>query len=400
MYTFEADKLRKPISDAELERRWKLVRAAMEKEGIDALVIQNEQRYRNGMVRYFTDIGSLSNPVTVYFPKDEEMTVIANGGGHSLSQTPAYGCRGVKDRIGVPIFPTYVPELNSADAAEIVEIIKRRGDKKIGLVKIGTMLASFYKRLTESLAGVVEFVDFSEPIDEIRAIKSEEEIELMRLNAQIQDAVMLAIPSFLQPGMYEYQLRSRIVQLLMDLGSEEQLLMIGSAPKSSPAGHKAHFYQNRRIEIGDQIMVMLEPNGPGGMWVELGRTLIIGEPHKELIEVWDDAIKAQEYTASLLTPGAECADIFKKYNEFVVGMGYAEETRIHAHGQGYDLMERPGIRTEDPMIIRPNMNIAIHPTFSKNGAYAFASDNFLTVETGMPERLHKNPQTLIPVVCC
>jgi len=113
------------------------------------------------MVRYFTDIGSLSNPVTVYFPRDDEMTVIANGGGHSLSQTPAYGCRGVKDRIGVPIFPTYVKELNSSDAAEIVEVIKRRGDKKVGLVKLGTMLASFYIRLTESLSGMVEFVDFS-----------------------------------------------------------------------------------------------------------------------------------------------------------------------------------------------------------------------------------------------
>jgi len=400
MYTFEADKLRKPVSDAELERRWKAVRNAMEKEGIDALIIQNEQRYRSGMVRYFTDIGSLSNPVTVYFPKDDEMTVIANGGGHSLSQTPAYGCRGVKDRIGVPIFPTYVKELNSSDAAEIVELIKRRGDKKVGLVKLGTMLASFYIRLTESLSGMVEFVDFSNQIDEIKAIKSEEEIGLMRLSAQVQDAVMYAVPSFLQPGMYEYQIRSSIIKLLTDLGSEEQLIMIGSAPKDSPAGHKAHFYQNRRIEKGDQIMVMLEPSGPGGMWVELGRTFILGQPHKKLVDVWDDAVKAQHYTASLLTPGAKCSEIFEKYNEFVVEMGYARETRIHAHGQGYDLMERPGIRYEDPMLIRPNMNIAIHPTFSKDGAYAYACDNFLTVETGAPERLHQHPQSLITVACC
>ena len=92
MYTFEPDKLRKPISDATLEKRWDMVREEMKKENVDALVIQNEHRYRNGMVRYFTDIGSLSNPVTVFFPIDDEMTVFANGGGHSLSQTSAYGC--------------------------------------------------------------------------------------------------------------------------------------------------------------------------------------------------------------------------------------------------------------------------------------------------------------------
>ena len=176
MYTFEPDKLRKPISDATLEKRWDMVREEMKKENVDALVIQNEHRYRNGMVRYFTDIGSLSNPVTVFFPIDDEMTVFANGGGHSLSQTPAYGCRGVKDRIGVPIFPTYVPELSTADARGVADLIKKRDDKKIGLVRIGSMLGSFYQYLTEALTGQVEFVDFTNAIDELKAIKNEEEI--------------------------------------------------------------------------------------------------------------------------------------------------------------------------------------------------------------------------------
>ena len=399
MYTFEPDKLRKPISDATLEKRWDMVREEMKKENVDALVIQNEHRYRNGMVRYFTDIGSLSNPVTVFFPIDDEMTVFANGGGHSLSQTPAYGCRGVKDRIGVPIFPTYVPELSTADARGVADLIKKRDDKKIGLVRIGSMLGSFYQYLTEALAGQVEFVDFTNAIDELKAIKNEEEIEILRLSAELQDYVMNAIPSFLKSGMYEYELRSHIIHLLTNQGSEEQLIMIGSAPLGQKAGHKAHFYQNRRIEAGDAVMVMLEPNGPGGLWVELGRTFILGEPDETLQKVWDDAVKAQHYTASLLKPGATCGEIYDKYNEYVEHMGYAKETRIHAHGQGYDLMERPGIRGEDPMVIRPNMNIAIHPTFAKNGAYAFACDNYLTTDAE-PVRIHKTSQELIKVVHC
>ncbi len=398
-YTFVPEMLRKPISDATLEKRWELVRAKMKEQNIDALVIQNEMRYRNGMVRYFTDIGSLSNPVTVYFPVDDEMTIFANGGGHSLSQTPAYGCRGVKDRIGVPIFPTYVYDLSTADAKGVVKIVKERGDKRIGLVRIGSMLGSFYKCLTESLAGEVEFIDFTNEIDELKAVKTPEEIEFLKVTAELQDYVMEGIKCQLRPGIYEYELRSWIMKTLMDQGSEEQLIMIGSAPMGEKAGHKAHFYQNRRIEAGDQIMVMLEPNGPGGLWVELGRTFILGEPSKALQKVWDDAVQAQHYTASLLKPGVTCAEVYDKYNEYVVAMGYAKETRIHAHGQGYDLMERPGIRGEDPMIIRPNMNIAIHPTFAKDGAYAFACDNFLTTE-GEPVRLHKTPQTLMPVVFC
>lgn len=394
---FNPNRLRRPISDQELERRWSLIRAEMKKEGVDSLVIQNDHRYRSGMVRYFTDIGNLSNPVAVVFPINDDMTVFANGGGYSLSQTPAYGCRGVKDRIGVPIFPTYVDQLTNADAVGVVEVLKKRGDKKVGLVRIGSMLGSFYKYLIENLKGV-ELVDFTNQIDEIKAVKTPEEIEFIRLTAKTQDYVAMAISSFLRPGMYEYELRGEIIHLLSNLGSEEQLIMIGSAPVGQKAGHTAHFYQNRKIEKGEQVMVMLEPNGPGGYWTELGRTWVLGEPPKALLDVWEDAKKAQYYTAELCKPGATGAEVFQKYNEYLVKIGYDKETRIHAHGQGYDLMERPGIRGEDPMTIKENMNIAIHPTLAKNGAYAFCCDNFLITKNG-PERLHSLPQDIFVIDC-
>ena len=392
---FVPARVKKPISDSELERRWTLIRNAMKSENIDSLLIQNDNRYRNGMVRYLTDIGSLSNPVTVIFPADEEMTVFSNGGGYSLSQTPAYGCRGVKDRIGVPLFPTYVPGLCDADAIGAVEIIKKRGDKKVGLVRASSMLGMFYKYVTENLDGV-ELVDFTDQVDEIKAVKSEEEIEFIRHTAKTQDYVMEAVQAILRPGIYEYELRGEIIHLLSDLGSEEQLIMVGSAPLGEKAGHTAHFYQNRKIEAGDNIMVMLEPNGPGGYWTELGRTFVLGEPTQQLLDVWADAIKAEQYTADLCQVGATGAEVYEKYNQYLESHGYSKETRIHAHGQGYDLMERPGIRGEDPMVIRAGMNIAIHPTLAKGGAYAFACDNYLTTESG-PVRLHSVKQEIFVI---
>jgi Xaa-Pro aminopeptidase len=397
MGAFMPERLRRPISNTELERRWSLIRQAMQKENIDSLVMQNDNRYRNGIVRYFTDIGSLSNPVTVVFPKDDEMTVFSNGGGYSLSQTPAYGCRGVKDRIGVPVFPTYVPALSTCDAQGVVEIIKKRGDKRVGLVRINSMLGGFYKCLTETL-GAVELVEFTDQVEEIKAVKSPEEIQFIRHTAKTQDYVAAAVNAFLRPGKYEYEIRSDIIHLLTDLGSEEQLIMVGSAPSGQKAGHTAHFYQNRRIERGDQVMIMLEPNGPGGYWTELGRTWVLGEPPRDLLVAWEDAKKAQYYTAELLKPGTTGAEVYEKYNAYLTSIGYEKEARIHAHGQGYDLMERPGIRDEDPMVIKENMNFAIHPTLVKNGAYAFCCDNFLVTANG-PERLHSLPQDIFVVDC-
>ncbi len=50
-----SDRRLNPISDAELNRRWKAVRAGMAERGIDALVMQNNNDWLGGYVKWFTD---------------------------------------------------------------------------------------------------------------------------------------------------------------------------------------------------------------------------------------------------------------------------------------------------------------------------------------------------------
>ena len=74
----ENERINHPISTAELERRWAAVRAAMAEHTIDALLMQSNNDWMGGYVKYFTDVPATNGyPVTVVFPKDERMTVIA-----------------------------------------------------------------------------------------------------------------------------------------------------------------------------------------------------------------------------------------------------------------------------------------------------------------------------------
>src|SRR6266568_3355445 len=74
------ERLNTPISTAELERRWKAVRAAMERDRIDVLVMQNNNDHMGGYVKYFTDIPAGNGyPVTVVFPRADLMTVVMQG---------------------------------------------------------------------------------------------------------------------------------------------------------------------------------------------------------------------------------------------------------------------------------------------------------------------------------
>ena len=182
------------------------------------------------------------------------------------------------------------------------------------------------------------------------------------------------------------------------MGSEEQLVMLSSAPPGKPAGHQQHFYQNRRIELGDQVMVMIEPNGPGGYFTEIGRTWVLGEPPQALLRIWHDAVTAQKFAAALCTPGAAPRNIIEQYNKFLGNMGYPPDLRLFAHGQGYDLVERPAIIPTEEMPLAANMVLAIHPTLSKDDAYAFCCDEFL-VTAKETKRMHISPLEIMIIDC-
>ena len=364
------ENVRFPISNAELERRWSEVRKAMASQGIDSLVMQNSNQFLGGYVRYFTDIPTEQGyPVTVIFPAREEMTMISSGGKPLAAAPPDWAARGIKRKMGFPYFLS-LNYTNTMDAEAAVADIQARVDKRIGVVGKGFMSAAFYEYLKENLAGV-EIVDATDLVDEIKAIKSPEEMHYIRKAAWIHDAAWACIPALVRPGKKEYEIRSEIQRILSDMGSEEQWIMMGSAPPNRLAGHKPTFFQNRTLQAGDQLMVMLEVNGPGGYYGEVGRTICLGEPPKALLEGWEIAKEAQSRTAELLRPGARPADIFKAHNEFMESKGYPAEGRIYAHGQGYDLVERPAIRAEETMTIKANLLIAVHPLALSEKAYAF-----------------------------
>ena len=84
-----SERLQTPISTAELERRWAAVRAAMERDKIDVLLMQNNSDQMGGYVKYFTDLPATNGyPLTVVFPRDDLMTLVSQGpfGGVTESQ--------------------------------------------------------------------------------------------------------------------------------------------------------------------------------------------------------------------------------------------------------------------------------------------------------------------------
>lgn len=388
--------LTQSISTSELERRWGEVRKRMKEEKIDFLLMQNENEWLGGYVKWFTDIPARNGyPLTVIFPLDEEMTTITCGGKPPGDLgPPAWTLRGVKNRLTAPYFRSLMYS-NTYDAELAVRTLKVKKKSKIGIVGKGSMSAVFHEYLMKNLPGAT-FVEATDRVDDIKAIKSDEEIALIKKTTALQDEAIEYAKKVIRPGRKDFEIIADIIHKVTDLGSEEQLVIGGSGPLGRPVPMQKRHFQNRTVREGDQFTLMIEVNGPGGMYAEIGRIYYVGKVPSELYDAYELCKEAQKVTLRLLKPGADPKDIWRANNEFLVKKGQLPETRLYAHGQGYDLVERPAIRDDEPMKLKSRMNITVHPIIGSDKIWVWVCDNHLITTSG-PEPLHRSPQEIFSI---
>lgn len=269
-----------------------------------------------------------------------------------------------------------------------------KGKIRIGLVGQAYMTVQCYKYLISHLTQAT-FVDAEDIIDELKAVKSDEEIEMIKEVCQQQDEVMEWIAHHIEPGRREIDIYADIKHQCHLRGAEQALIMVGSNNRHLPGVfYYEHFHSKRVVEKGDTVTILIESNGPSGMYGHLGRIFTLGQPTDDLVRDFEWAKKVQQYNLELMKPGADCREIWKLHNQYMREHGLPEETRIYSHGQGYDLVERPTIGPDEKMILKARMNISPHPTVFSPSTFAFVCENYIIKENGPPECLHKYPKKI------
>ncbi len=391
------ERLTSRISTGELERRWTAIREMMGRQKLDYLIIRNDEGFLGGNVKWFTDLSARNNQhLTVIFPADDEMTLISHGPSAPAEPTPpAWAARGVKRRLAAPYFAS-AHYTSTWDGEMAVDVLKEKPGATVGLVGKSYIPVSFFEYLKRHLSGV-NFVDATEHVDQIKVIKSPEEIELIKGTAALQDKSMEQVKKCIRPGLRDFEVAAEILYSTALQGADRHVILLSSGPPGTPVPILPPQFQNRMIKEGDQVSVLIEVNGPGGLWAELGRVFTIGPPPQELQDAFGVALEAQQVSLDLLKPGAAPADLLKANNVFLEQRGYFPERRLYAHGQGYDFVERPLIMKDEPMKIRAGMNLTIHPTATNKTVWAGVTDNYLVTETGAGQCLHKTPKEIIVV---
>lgn len=390
------ERINSPISTAELERRWRAIRAAMAAQGIDVLVAQGNNDFVGGYVKYLTDISAPNGyPLTVVFPRESEMSVVSQGpfGLDRRTDGTDPALRGVGRVFGTPSYAS-VHYTSTYDAECALQALTGFEAATIGLLgpaAISFATVDFLKRHLSR----ANFVDASEMVDEIKAVKSPEEIALIRRMAAMQDAAAAAVSKALRPGMRDADVVEIARAASVPFGSEQGWYMAASGPVGTAAVMQPPHFQNRTIREGDQFCMLIENSGPGGYFGEIGRTWVLGKASQEMKDELEFVLAAQRFTLDLLKPGADPAEIADRYNGFMRENGRPEERRLYAHGQGYDMVERPLVRGDETLRVGRNMLFAVHPTYVTARTYSWICDNWLINDAGATERLHKFPQRIV-----
>jgi Xaa-Pro aminopeptidase len=362
--------------------------------------MQNNNDFMGGNIRYFTDIPAVTGyPVTLTFPREGGMSYVCQGPLGSEKKLSLEGdgvYRGVTTVYGVPSYASAGYSLEyETDAVE--KALKPYAEGTIGLNGLGTLPISMVDRLRRTFPRA-KFIDVTSMVDDIKAIKSEEEIRYIRECCEWEEAAMHAVFKAIKPGVRLIELSALAEYEIVRRGGEQGLYLACSYQPGQPYGHLHRHYQNKKVEKGDLYTLLIETNGPGGMYGELSRTCVVGKATDEMKEENDFMLSARQHALKLMKPGAPCKEIWDSYNEYMRKHGRPEETRLFCHGQGCDLVERPLVRFDESMTIKKNMNIACHPTYVTKRLYGNITDNYLIGDTGVVERVQTFTEDLVEVM--
>lgn len=380
-----ADNRRCSLSQHELERRWKALRERMAAQGIDYLVAQSQNRAVGGYFRYFTDLPGGNYPNAVVFPLEGEMAVIWHGPASPAPAVnpPDWALREGKVKFNTPAFPNVWWE-DGWDANKAVEYMLRKKPRKVGLVGLGNMSAALYENIKKGLAGV-EVVNATDLVDEVRMVKSEEELMLHREAAYMHEMSYEVAKEAILVGRAVDEIMREIRFAQMEAGSEEQQMAITFGPPNGP--HQTQFswgntYIRRTIQEGDIVNLLIESSMAGGYWYDLRRFLSVGPVPEAYQEAWEICIEARAIMAKNCKPGMLPGEAVDACEAFLKSKGCPPEDRVSGHGQGLDLVERPAFLRDEVCKLEVGMIVCLHPTAKTKHAAVGLADTYVVTESG------------------
>ena len=298
--------------------------------------------------------------------------------------------RAIIPAVGAPIIVTFIGEEDEVKASLGVEDVKvfgtvgqqikdvvgamreMAGDKNsmtIG-VQMWFNTPAFLLNLFQRANPKVQVVDIAPVMDELRLVKDESEIELMRRASQIAAVGIETAARWLKPGVTENEVGAEIEYAMRKAGGSGVAVpvFVNSGVRS---GWLHGTTSHKEIESGDLVVVDVIPRYRG-YCANLARTFVIGQPTSKQRDMFDTYRRAQAAGIMALRPGARNRDIDAAAQGVFSEAGYGDfyvSGISHSIGLDFEEMPRPTIHPADSRVeLREGMTMTVgHSVLSVPG---------------------------------
>lgn len=240
---------------------------------------------------------------------------------------------------------TYTP---TTQGKVVTEILERLGGTKSPIAVDGRALTVVGNSLKQSLPKV-ELVNATIAIEEeLRSVKSDEEVKLIRKACEIAGEGMRTAAESLRPGLTELEVASLAEQRMIALGSDgiKHTTSVASGPRAKLTHSLA---TQKKIAAGEVVTIDLGAVFQG-YCSDLARTFVIGKVDEELKKAFNVWRSAQDEVIQKLRPGEAIEEVQALPREFTKAAGYSMVGHM-GHNLGLGIEEHPflmGVAVPDP----------------------------------------------------
>ncbi|PFP31256.1 Xaa-Pro dipeptidase [Bacillus sp. AFS073361] len=251
------------------------------------------------------------------------------------------------------------------------EIIKTTGSipeevavqaKKLGIQKLGFeadfLTFSSFKLYDKELEA--ELVPISGVIEKLRLIKTDSELKILKVAADIADAAFKHILDFIRPGKTELEVSNELEFFMRRAGATSSSFdtIVASGHRSAlPHGVAS----DKVIEAGD-IVTMDYGCYYNGYVSDITRTVAVGEPDAKLKEIYEIVLEAQLRGMAGIKPGLTGKEADAITRDYITEKGYGEYFgHSTGHGIGLEIHEGPGLSMKSDVVLEPGMVVTCEP---------------------------------------
>ena len=348
-----------PFPVEEYERRVSALRAAMERAGLDALLVYGNPNDQ-GNVRWLSNFPSFFGNTIVVLSGQGEPVLATDSVMHSEPMHSEIWTTWIRDIRWAHHPATVRSAGNMTD--HVRDALAEFGclGRRVGLVGESAVSSRTMADLTERLRGTT-LVPATELYLQVKRIRSPREIEYLRAAARQASRGLEAIMDLARPGVSEFELAGAAAKAMFEAGAHE--LSFPPAVTSGPrAGLKHSYPTGRKLEAGDFVFADVGTSCYGYL-SDVCRTFIVGRPDRAGRKMQETALEMQRAFIAGVRPGARICDLQKRCEDIAVKAGYGDyyyPTGI-GHGIGTSIAEIPLLFPDSEARLEAGMTFALEP---------------------------------------